>query len=380
MKILHVVPYYYPAWGYGGPPRAVFELAKAQASQGHEVTILTTDAYTKDERLPSGEMMVDDVKVIRIRNFSNWLMWNVHFCTPLFFKELLSLEKYNAVHLHEVRTLLNVVVLFFLKPNAKVFISPWGTLPYNDNQVLIKKGFDYLFLNLFKNKIKIGFGQTDHECSEIRRFKIALRDELVPLGINVESFRELPSRQHARKVLQISNDQYSIVFLGRFAPGKGIDLLLNAFDWVNQKYPQTRLFLIGRDDGALKTIKETIKKLKLEKKVFIKPPLFDKERFLAYRGADVFVSTPVVYEETSTTCLEALACGCPVITTTKSAIPNLKSADGVSVIEDNTEDVYQAIIESIKSYNIPNREKILKLFDWEKISDILVKYYKYKNV
>ena len=47
MKILHVVPTYYPATRYGGPIRSVHGLASAQASQGHDIHVYTTNADGK---------------------------------------------------------------------------------------------------------------------------------------------------------------------------------------------------------------------------------------------------------------------------------------------------------------------------------------------
>src|SRR3974377_2310047 len=43
MKILHVIPTYYPAVRYGGPIRSVHGLASALAVQGHEVHVYTTN-------------------------------------------------------------------------------------------------------------------------------------------------------------------------------------------------------------------------------------------------------------------------------------------------------------------------------------------------
>ena len=43
MKILHVVPTYYPATRYGGPIRSVHGLASAVAAQRHEVHVYTTN-------------------------------------------------------------------------------------------------------------------------------------------------------------------------------------------------------------------------------------------------------------------------------------------------------------------------------------------------
>ena len=47
MKILHVVPTYYPATRYGGPIRSVHGLASALAAQGHDVHVYTTNVDGK---------------------------------------------------------------------------------------------------------------------------------------------------------------------------------------------------------------------------------------------------------------------------------------------------------------------------------------------
>ena len=45
MHILHVTPYYPPTWAYGGIPRIVDGLSRAQQKQGHKVSVLTTDVF-----------------------------------------------------------------------------------------------------------------------------------------------------------------------------------------------------------------------------------------------------------------------------------------------------------------------------------------------
>jgi glycosyl transferase family 4 len=43
MRILHVVPSYYPAVRYGGPIFAVHGLCRALAARGHELHVFTTN-------------------------------------------------------------------------------------------------------------------------------------------------------------------------------------------------------------------------------------------------------------------------------------------------------------------------------------------------
>ena len=44
MKILHVVPYFPPAYSFGGPVKAVYQIAKELVKRKHEVVVYTSDA------------------------------------------------------------------------------------------------------------------------------------------------------------------------------------------------------------------------------------------------------------------------------------------------------------------------------------------------
>ena len=54
MNILHLSPYYAPAYAFGGVVRAVEGMATALAARGHGVTVLTTDALDPRHRATIG--------------------------------------------------------------------------------------------------------------------------------------------------------------------------------------------------------------------------------------------------------------------------------------------------------------------------------------
>ena len=95
LRILHVTPYYHDAWAYGGIPRVVSALARAQARLGHAVTVCTTDAGT-ERRLegPGGQrprlrpwsaLGADGLRIHVFPNVSNRLAYNaaVHADRPV---------------------------------------------------------------------------------------------------------------------------------------------------------------------------------------------------------------------------------------------------------------------------------------------------------
>ena len=110
MRILHIIPYFYPAWAYGGTCRAAWELARALVRKDQNVVVYTTDALDENSRAQPLSSVVDGVEIYRIPNISNYLAWKRVFL-PLGFGRHLqdSLSSADVVHLHEFRSYQNAV-------------------------------------------------------------------------------------------------------------------------------------------------------------------------------------------------------------------------------------------------------------------------------
>ena len=131
MKILHVTPYYPPAWAFGQTPAAVEALARAQAAEGHTVTVLTTDAMAPHERLHTGDAVVDGVRVVRVRNLSGATRTWLGCSTPLGLRhaaQRLVAEGIDVVHLHELVTVENLRTVPTIEADAPVVVSLHGQL------------------------------------------------------------------------------------------------------------------------------------------------------------------------------------------------------------------------------------------------------------
>lgn len=131
MTILHVTPYYPPAWAFGPTPAAVAALARAQAEQGHTVIVLTTDAMAPHERLNAGDALVDGVRVVRVRNLSGATRTWLGCSTPIGLRHAarrLAASGIDVVHLHELVTVENLRVLPAIQPRVPVVVSLHGQL------------------------------------------------------------------------------------------------------------------------------------------------------------------------------------------------------------------------------------------------------------
>src|SRR2546427_1630165 len=82
MRILQVAPYFAPAYSYGGPPETVHKLCEALANRGHEVVVLTTDAFNSTGR-QQVRHMANGLDVYYLRNVSNYLAWTHQLFLPL---------------------------------------------------------------------------------------------------------------------------------------------------------------------------------------------------------------------------------------------------------------------------------------------------------
>ena len=113
MHILHLTPYYAPAYAFGGVVRSVEGIATSLVARGHQVTVLTTDALDQRGRFAgSHDETLDGIRVIRCPNVSPWLRGKLNLSTPRRMKRIAEsiLPTVDVVHMHEFRTLENLLV------------------------------------------------------------------------------------------------------------------------------------------------------------------------------------------------------------------------------------------------------------------------------
>ena len=105
MKILHVIDQISQKTG-GGASKVAFELARAQAQLGHDVTIYTTDYNAKEQVAPSS------FKLVKFRNWFN-LFGSLSVAPGL----LVAKYDYDIMHLHNYRTIVNLFASIMRRPN-----------------------------------------------------------------------------------------------------------------------------------------------------------------------------------------------------------------------------------------------------------------------
>lgn len=356
MNILHVIPYYAPAWAYGGAVRAATDLTRALAAAGHTVHVLTTDTLSPAERLTTHAETIDGVHVMRVRNRSNWLRGRLNLSTPAGIERaargLIEQHAIDIVHCHEVRTVENLrVAPVASRLGVPVVVSPHGTLPHGTGRTGIKQLWDRLLgqrlLPHFDRVIALTATEADDARAIWAGCGVALPDErisIVPNGVHLDDFAALPPGGPFRARWELG-DGPVVLFLGRLHERKGLQLLIPAFARVVRDAPGARLLIVGPDEGMLPALQAQVRTHELAGHVIFTGLLTGADKLAALAAADVF-ALPAVGEGFSMAVLEAMACGLPVLLTPGCNFPEAAEA-GAGLIVAREVDALQAALHSL---------------------------------
>jgi glycosyltransferase involved in cell wall biosynthesis len=343
MNLLHLIPYYAPAWTYGGAVRAVTDLTRALAQAGHQVTVLTTDTLSPSERIRVHCETIDGVNVIRVRNLSNRLRGRLNLSTPLHIRRitcrLIQEQAVDLIHCHEVRTVENLLIA----PSANrlgvpVVVSPHGTLPVDTGRPVVKRTWDRLFARRLLPCFDQIVALTQGEAADVRFIWAAHhvplpgdRISIVPNGVHLQDFDHLPPGEPFRERWNLGSGPV-VFYLGRLQERKGLQFLIPAFAEAARDTPDARLLIVGPDEGMLAALQAQTGTCGIADRVVFTGLLAGDDRLAAFAAADLFV-LPAIGEGFSMAALEAMACRLPVVLTPGCHFPDAAEAGAGLVVE-----------------------------------------------
>jgi len=387
MRILQISNSFKPAWEAGGTTRVVYDISCGLKSRGHDVTVYTTDRGQKRvEAKKNRPVRVDNLIVYYFSNISNYIAMKLNIVTPyyLFFIARKHVKDFDIIHIHEHRTFLAVIVSYYAKKyNIPYIVQAHGSVMPFYQKTLFKKIFDKFWGNNILNNASNLIALTDIESKQYKKMGITEdRITIIPNGINVSDYQNLPKKGEFRKEYNIKLDEKIILYLGRIHKRKGIEILLDAFFEILNELNPVKLVIVGPDDGFLKTIENQAKALKIDVKILITGPLFDEEKRKAYTDADLLVY-PAIHEIFGLVPFEAILCNTPVVVTKNDGCGELieKINCGYLVEYGDTKSLIDTISYVLKNLDkqstfIENGKKYISNdLNWEKISKEVEKVY-----
>ncbi len=381
-----MVPYFYPAWAYGGIPRVVYELSKALVKKGYDVTVCTTDVLDKNSRCDNSgkDTVISGIKVHYFKNLNNSLAYTYQFFLPVglagFMRKYIS--GFDIIHLHGHRHLLNNIVHHYaLKSNTPYIFSGHGTVLRIERRFFAKRVFDRVLGNIILRDAKHFVAVSENEVRQyeemgVNRGKIAL----IYNGIDIDAYRVLPEKDSFRKKYGLTGEKI-ILYLGKITPRKGVDFLVKAFSEL--KMDDSVLVIAGNDMGFKNKVEMIIKERSLGGRVILTGLLVGEAKLSAYQDADVLVY-PAIHEIFGLVPFESIMCGTPVIVTDDCGCGEIISREGIGYIV-RYNDIYglrDKIKEVLDDKNTAQemvgsgREFIVHNLNWELIGNKFVDVYR----
>ncbi len=316
-RVLHVTPFFAPAWSYGGLVESAFQFSRGLARQGAAIRVLTTDANGPAGRLDSAAR----AKYSRAPGFE------VRYCARIAGQSV-SLEMLRAlaeqvrwadvVHLHAAYSFPSIPTLIAARMLDRPLVwTPHGALQRwaGSRRTRLKSLWERVCRFVAPRDLVMHL-TSQAEVDECRVRFPGARVALVPNGVEVPASID---REPAGAVLRLG-------FLGRLDPKKGIENLFEACRLVKERRAiDFRLEIAGSGAAHYEPkIKRLIESLGLCADVTLLGDLRDQEKSRMLERTDIAV-IPSFTENFSIVVAEALAHGAAVIASTGTPWSEIES-------------------------------------------------------
>ena len=350
----------YPPY-VNGVSTSVFMLKKALEKKGHQVYVVTVNnenmSYKFDEddtviRIPGVPIGIYDYRLTNIyplRAINIIKKWNLdvmHTHTEFgigTFARIIS-KQLKIPIIHTYHTMYEDYVHYITKgyfDKSSKKIVEYLTMFYCEktvNELIVPTNKTY---KLFKEK-----------------YEFDRNINIIPTGIEIERFYvenvDAKKIQEISKKLNILKNDFVMMYVGRVASEKSIDVLIENQVEILKTCPHSKLIIVG-DGPDAESYKELANKLKIEENVIFTGKIPWVEMPIYYQLANIFV-TASTSETQGLTVIEAMAAGIvPVCIKDESFINTVVDGLNGRIFEDKKEHI--RIINEL--YN--DREKLMKL-------------------
>lgn len=311
MKILHAIATI--AARDGGPSKACFEMARAVARRGHDVSIYTTNMDGPGVLdVPVGEAVERDGVTLRHFPVTFPRFWGT---SPDMARALAAaIPEVDVVHLHSLYMFHDKVVGRECRRSGVPYIMrPHGTLdPYLYRRRRLRKTLMELWFQnaVTRNAARIHF-TTEEEMQLAEPHVFGVPGIVVPNGLDTDEYENLPPRGGFRAKHSDIGERPIVLFFGRLNFKKGLDILTRAFADVAARVPDARLVVAGPDDGMLAKTQAWAAEYGIAERTTFTGMVTGADKLALLADSDLFV-LPSYTENFGIAVVEAMACGLPV--------------------------------------------------------------------
>lgn len=369
MHILQIYKDYPPV--LGGIEHHIRDLSEGLLDHGFQITVLVTtaDAVTTLERIHTG------LEIIRVRRDL------AVASTPLsidFVRQAQQLHP-DVIHLH-----------FPYPPGDLAALRVPGRPPLivtYHSDIVRQRTLRQLYYPLMRHTLgraaRILATSPDYVQSSVILQNYSHKIRIIPLGIDIERFAQLPERQilGLGAGLHAGTEDVLLLFVGRLRYYKGLHILLEAMPHI--MHAQLLLAGSGPEEQGLRA---QVQALGLQQRVHFLGDVSDALLPALYRAADIFVLPAHVRAEAlGLAQIEAMASGLPCVSTrlgTGTTYANRHGITGLSVAPGNVADLARAINTLVadpalrRRYAAAAQRRARALFSRETMVDAVAEVYR----
>jgi len=246
--VLHVTPYFAPAFRYGGPPRSILGLCRALGNAGVDVEVFTTTANGMDPLPPAPEGTAYDG--VRVRYFP--LTWPKRYWRGAGLRASLAraIGAADLVHIHGVWNMTGWSGAACARAAGVPYVvSPRGMLqPVAMQRHRAMKTLAYWSIERGNLQSAAFLHATSPvEARALTQYGppvVSIPNGVAPLEVSPDAVKRLRDRAG------LAAGDEVVTFLGRLHPIKRLDLLADAFAMVRHTRPNARLVIAGPDEDG----------------------------------------------------------------------------------------------------------------------------------
>ncbi len=228
---------------------------------------------------------------------------------------------------------------------------------------------------LYANAIIVDSYHTKRELSRMLEIDPS-KMKVVPMGVDHELFRPI-EKTRSRTHFGLPADKKILLNVGNEEPRKNVSTLIRAFSKVARNIPDSILIRVGGRES--KEVADLISSNDLSDRVTYYK-LSRRDMPYIYCAADAVI-LPSWYEGFGLPSLEAMACGCPVIASDATSIPEVVGEAGILIKPTDYEAFAGAIENLLASTNLQTNLAQRGLeqsgkFSWATTADKILQIYR----
>ena len=336
MKILHTVA---GLWeGTGGPVASVTSLCAGLAARGHEVTLLTGAGPLHPAVLELRGRVRVRTEPLGPYRVGNWSSAFRDGCLEE--ARQADVVHDNGVWLHTNWSSVRMAV----RAGRPVVRSPHGMLSAwaLRRSRLIKRLLWSLIERRLFDETGLVHLASELEARDVRQLGVAAPMVVIPHGIDLEGEFATARSARAREMgLPEAEGRRVVLFLSRIHPVKGLDLLCRVWAELPAYLPALLLVAGPGDDASLTALRRWLAEQPGPPARYLGPVTGDRK--LALLSSAWLMALPSYSENYGMVVAEALACGTPVLTTTKMPWAEVAATGCGWVIEPEADSVARAL-------------------------------------